>query len=136
MYRRLQVFPFNKQIKNLNFTSASSWCSINSLGERPWRLHSLDFTMMGTCPNDCLIIPLGTPLTDQLTSVCVHKHKGNKEGLMAAKQACGDILVYCAIHQPVLPLAFLCMCTSFLYTQQDRHGDPCRFLLWPRRGCV
>lgn len=71
-------FLFNKQIKNLKVTSASSWCSINSFGERPWRLHSLDFTMMGTCPNDCLTIPLGTPLTDQLTSACVHKHKGNR----------------------------------------------------------
>lgn len=34
------------------------------------RLQSLDFTMMGSWPKNWLMMPLGTPLIDQLTSAC------------------------------------------------------------------
>lgn len=51
-----------------DLTSASSWCSTSSLGVRPRRLHNWDFTMIGKWPRDCLTMPLGTPLTDQLMS--------------------------------------------------------------------
>lgn len=94
----------------LFFTSASSWCSISSLGARPWRLHSLDFTMIGSCPNDCLIIPLGTPLTDQLTSAWPQNtQREHKEGLGSATPNNTSMLRYLGS----LCKASACRTTSF-----------------------
>lgn len=52
----------------ISVTSSSSWCCIRSCGEKPQRLHSLDFTMIGINPKGCLIVPCGTSFTDQLMS--------------------------------------------------------------------
>lgn len=49
-------------------TSSSSWCCIRSCGEKPQRLHNLDFTMIGIYPKGCLIVPCGMSFTDQLMS--------------------------------------------------------------------
>lgn len=67
----LSPVPMNSsssQRSRAHLTSASSWCSTSALGVKPHRLQSLDFTMMGSWPKDCLMMPLGTPLIDQLTS--------------------------------------------------------------------
>lgn len=49
-------------------TSSSSWCCRRSCGEKPQRLHSLDFTMIGIYPKGCLMVPCGMSFTDQLMS--------------------------------------------------------------------
>lgn len=126
----LSPVPMNSsssQRSRAHLTSASSWCSTSSLGVKPHRLQSLDFTMMGSWPKDCLMMPLGTPLIDQLTSACsdrTMKAFPHTHALDSLRRLSN------------LPPAFLCMSIFSLCTLPDTRSCPCRCSPWRPWGCT
>lgn len=81
----------------------------------PCRLHILDFTMIGSWPKDCLMMPLGTPLIDQLTSAWVdanHNQLKNWPEVLSCSHP-----QFRALVGQSLSLALPCLDTSQTYHQ-------------------
>lgn len=81
----------------------------------PCRLHILDFTMIGSWPKDCLMMPLGTPLIDQLTSAWVDANH-NQLKKRPEVLSCSHPQFRSLVGQS-LSLALPCLDTSQTYHQ-------------------